>query len=204
MPKVVEICGLRSPHMLHFKQEHFNQLTYFLVQPSKIITGVIMLLYKFYKLGNDKVIWVHFKQKQNKKICEFYGKKAAVVARTLQIRQLYIWHFTDIKKTNISLTEVMFITKSLKSVFYLYNTDNHYLKIRWLEERKPKFITCLAFTQATLKFVSNMDKPKCWVKNVIKKCTAESEIWWTNPNIGLKMSFKILTWLQLSLSIVFF
>jgi len=25
------------------------------------------------------------------------------------------------------------------------------------------------------KFGSNMDKPKCWVKNVIKKCTVESE-----------------------------
>lgn len=23
MPKVVEICGLRSPHMLHFKREHY-------------------------------------------------------------------------------------------------------------------------------------------------------------------------------------
>jgi len=25
------------------------------------------------------------------------------------------------------------------------------------------------------KFGSNMDKPKCWVKNVIEKCTVESE-----------------------------
>jgi len=24
------------------------------------------------------------------------------------------------------------------------------------------------------KFGSNMDKPKCWVKNIIKKCTVES------------------------------
>jgi len=26
-----------------------------------------------------------------------------------------------------------------------------------------------------LKFGSNMDKPKCWVKNAFKKCTVESE-----------------------------
>jgi len=25
------------------------------------------------------------------------------------------------------------------------------------------------------KFVSNMNKTKCWVKNLIKKCTVESE-----------------------------
>jgi len=25
--------------------------------------------------------------------------------------------------------------------------------------------------------LNNMDKPKCWVKNVIKKCTGEIESW---------------------------
>jgi len=30
------------------------------------------------------------------------------------------------------------------------------------------------------KFGSNMDKPKCWVKNVIDKYTVESESWVTN------------------------
>jgi len=31
------------------------------------------------------------------------------------------------------------------------------------------------------KFGQNMDKPKCWVKNVIKKITVESESWsWVN------------------------
>jgi len=27
------------------------------------------------------------------------------------------------------------------------------------------------------KFGSNVDKPKCWVKNVIQKCTVTTQIW---------------------------
>jgi len=34
------------------------------------------------------------------------------------------------------------------------------------------------------KFGSNMDKPICWVKNVIKKCTVESESWSWGSNLN--------------------
>jgi len=34
---------------------------------------------------------------------------------------------------------------------------------------------CFGGVSAHVKFGSNMDKPKCWVKNIIKKITVESE-----------------------------